>query len=80
MKQMRTINFCKKDGLRTTVTLSEIQVDLADRLAEFYGISRSKMLSDIANEVRGNVNLSNAIRDWMYVKLVELLALKGVEL
>lgn len=80
MKQMKIVNFCKKNGDRTTITLSNIQLDLADRLAEFYGISRSRMFADITAEVRGNVNLSNAIWDWMYVKLVELLALKGVDL
>lgn len=79
MRERKIINVYK-NGNRTSISLSEIQKEVIDKLAEFYGVSKTKMLSDIVKHTRNNVNLSNAVRDWMYVKLIELLSLKGLEL
>ena len=79
MRERKIINVYK-NGHRTSISLSEIQKEAIDKLAEFYGVSKTKMLSDIIKDTRNNINLSNAVRDWMYVKLIELLSLKGLEL
>ena len=82
MKQQNIIAFNKEDGNRTSITLSDYQLDILDRLAEFYGKSRNKLLSEIVSIVDGNkrINLSCFVRDIILQKVVFLLNLKGVDL
>ena len=78
---MNILVFAKPNGQRTSITISDLQLDVLDRLANFKGISRQKLLHKILEEIEEtNTNVSNYVRDYIIGSLIDLLALRGVDL
>lgn len=78
---MNILVFKNSNGQRTSITISDLQLDILDRLACFRGISRQKLLAQITKEIEDtNTNVSNYVRDYLLGALIDLLSLKGLDL
>lgn len=78
---MNILVFKNANGQRTSITISDLQLDILDRLSCFRGISRQKLLTQITKEIEDtNTNVSNYVRDYLLGALVDLLSLKGLDL
>ena len=81
MKRMNILVVKLEGGRRTSITVSDYQLDLLDRLAEFKGMSRTKLIQKIYKEYEpSDTNFSNYVRDYMLGTLVDILSMKGVDL
>ena len=70
MKQQKIIAFKKKDGRRTSVTLSDFQLETVDKIAEYKNMTRYQYLALIENKKPRNANLSSFIRDEIILELI----------
>ena len=81
MKLQKIISFERDNGERTSITLSPYQLDVLDRLAKYFGISRAKYLNKMLNAYSEIYkNRSTCVKDEIIATLVKLLITKGVEL
>ena len=81
MKRMNILVVRHSGGRRTSITVSDLQLDVLDRLADFEGISRNKLLENAINEIEDdNINVSNYVRDYIIGRLLTILSMKGVDL
>ena len=66
---------------RTSIYISDLQLDTLDRLAKFEGISRNKLLKNVLSEIEEDkTNASNYVRDYIIGRLLTILSMKGVDL
>ena len=81
MKEQKIVSFLKRDGKRTSITLSHYQLIVLDRLAKYLGVSRTKLLNDILDTYSiVYKNMSTCVKDEIIGILVKLLITKGIEL
>ena len=79
MKYQKIIPFYKKDGTRTSITLSEYQLHILDNLAKYLGISRTQYINkvlDLNTDYTGN--MSTCVKDEIIATLIKILITKGV--
>lgn len=78
MKQLNIVNYTKKNGQRTTCTLSELQLKIIDSFAKKNHCSRDAFLGTILADMEEGKNASAFIRDYIIDELLAMLEQKGV--
>ena len=80
MKNKKTFTYMKDNGQRTTLTISEKQLEILERLRKFHGFKNKAEYVEFMLKDNKKNNASMALRDLMIGELLGIVKMMGVNI